>query len=103
MGSIFFAAEMVHAHFSMQAFIDAGSHLDIARSDGETVLTILKDKLMKNDEGIRPYFVSVINTVLPLSCYCARVIRQHGITFHEAHQLPLGLSAFVSCHSAKGK
>jgi hypothetical protein len=98
-----FSSQLEWYMLIFQSFIDAGSHLDTARPDGETVLTILRDRLMKNDEGIHPYFDSIINSVLPLSCYCARVIRQHGITFHEAHQLPLGLSAFVSCHSAKGK
>jgi hypothetical protein len=78
-----------------QALLDAGAHLDTVADDGKTVLCILKKKL----EGkAHPYFESLINCVLPLSCYCARVIRRHGIPFED--RLPPRLKKLVSIHNA---
>jgi hypothetical protein len=54
------------------------------------------------DNYVHPYFVSLINTVHPLSCYAARVIRRYGIPFDE-NRIPVHLQPFVACHSAKGK
>jgi hypothetical protein len=81
-----------------QVLLDAGAHLDTVADDGKTVLCILKKML----EGkVHPYFESLINCVLPLSCYCARVIRRHGIPFED--RLPPRLKKLVSSHSPKGK
>ncbi len=86
-----------------QALVDAGTHLDIAADDGDTVLDILKRKrTMYEDRGVAAgaYFSSKINTIFPLSCYCARVIRRHGIRFDE-DRLPFHLQEFVALHSDK--
>jgi hypothetical protein len=81
-----------------QVLLDAGTHLDTAGDDGKTVLCILKERL----EGkVHPYFESLINTVFPLSCYCARVIRRYGVPFED--RLPPRLKKLVSIHNAKGK
>ena len=81
-----------------QVLLDAGAHLDAAGDDGKTVVSILKEKL----EGkVHPYFESLINSVFPLSCFCARVIGRHGIPFED--RLPPRLKKLVSIHSAKGK
>ncbi len=87
-----------------QALVDAGTHLDMATDNDDTVLSILKKNLMRPNESnliVPPYYESVLNTVFPLSCYCARVIRQNGIQFDE-DRLPIHLQEFVSRHSAKG-
>ena len=82
-----------------QTLVNAGSHLDMARDDGQTVLSIVK----KNDLiSTHPYFESLLNTVLPLSCYAARIIRLNGIQFDE-DRIPHSLQTFVARHSAKGK
>ena len=90
-----------HVDYSVplfQVFLDAGAHLDVTADDGKTVICILKAKW----EGkVHPYFDSLINSVLPLSCFCARVIRQHGIPFED--RLPPRLKKLVSIHNAKGK
>jgi hypothetical protein len=88
-----------------QALVDAGVHLDMGADNGDTVLDILKRNLeMYKNRGFatESYFSSLIKTVFPLSCYCARVIRQNGIQFDE-DRIPLHLQDFVSCHSDKGK
>ena len=81
-----------------QILLDAGAHLDTVADNGKTVLCILKKEL----EGkVHPYYESLINSVFPLSCFCARVIRRHGIPFED--RLPPRLKKLVSIHSAKGK
>jgi hypothetical protein len=96
----------LHLEVYMLAFkelVDAESHLDSAADDGETVLSILKKTLMEyGDDYVHPYFVSLINTVHPLSCYAARVIRRHGIPF-DGDRIPVHLQSLVACHSAKGE
>jgi hypothetical protein len=88
---------------AFKELVDAESHLDSATDDGETVISILKKTLMEyGDNYVHPYFVSLINTVHPLSCYAARVIRRYGIPFDE-NRIPVHLQPFVACHSAKGK
>ncbi len=90
-----------------RALVDAGTHLDIAADDGETVHSLLKKTFGPyRDHRFRqpyfeshPYYESLINTVPPLSCQCARVIRRSGICYER---LPLCLQTFVSRHSAKG-
>ena len=81
---------------AFQTLVDAGAHLYLANDNGETVISILKKNLMeykKWGEIVDPYFESLINTVFPLSCYCARVIRRHRIPFED--HLPPRLQAFV--------
>jgi hypothetical protein len=74
----------------------------MATPEGETVISMLKDTT-REDDGRHPYFDSVINGVFPLSCICARVIRQNGIPFHD-DRIPLNLQTFVSWHSSvRGK
>jgi hypothetical protein len=86
-----------------QVLLDAGAHIDAAGDDGKTALCILKEILWSNANGdriVHPYFESLINSVFPLSCYCARVIRRHGVPLDR---LPPRLKKLVSIHSAKGK
>nr|CAH0101887.1 unnamed protein product [Daphnia galeata] len=94
----------LHLEEYMLAFkelVDAESHLDSAADDGETVLSILKKTLKKyRNNYVHPYFVSLINTVHPLSCYAARVIRRHGIPF-DGDRIPVHLQSLIACHSAK--
>ena len=78
-----------------QVLLDAGAHLDVATDDGKTVLCILKE----NFEGkVHPYFESLINSALPLSCYCVRVIRRHGVPFED--RLSPRLKKLISIHNA---
>nr|CAH0112565.1 unnamed protein product [Daphnia galeata] len=79
-----------------QVLLDAGAHLDVTADDGKTVICILKEKLEGKEN---PYFESLINTVFPLTCLCAGVIRRHGIPFED--RLPPRLKKLVSSHSAK--
>ncbi len=81
-----------------QTLLDAGGHLDAADDNGKTIICILKTKLVGKEN---PYFKSLINSVFPLTCYCARVIRRHGVPFED--RLPPRLKKLVSSHSAKGK
>jgi hypothetical protein len=98
---LFFLHEYVHV---FQALVDAGTHLDTATRNGETVLSLLKKNVMRSKQTviIHPYYESLLNTVLPLSCLAARVIRRHGIRFDE-DRIPTHLQPFVAQHSAKGK
>ncbi|XP_046649292.1 uncharacterized protein LOC124340729 [Daphnia pulicaria] len=88
-----------------QAVVDSGGHLDMAAFDGETVIDILKRSVqfIKDNSHLGysapPYYASLLNTVFPLSCLCARVIREHGIPF-DGGRLPLRLQEFVARHSA---
>jgi hypothetical protein len=65
-----------------QTLVDAGGHLDMMTPEGETVVSILKESV-RGYSYCHPYLESIINAVPPLTCYCARVIRQHGIPFKE--------------------
>ncbi len=85
-----------------QTPVDAGTHLDMAADNGDTVISVLKRNLVRvNESGftVNPYYNMVSGTVFPLCCYCARVIGQHGIRYDE-DRLPLHLQEFVSGHSA---
>ena len=81
-----------------QTLVDAGSHLYLADDNGETVISLLKEIVERdqNNDEIRGhhYFESLINDVFPLTWFCARVIRQHGIPFKD--RLPLALQKLVS-------
>jgi hypothetical protein len=88
-----------------QALVNAGTHLDTAADNGETVLSLLKKNVMRFKQVvfIHPYYESLLNTPFPLSCLAARVIRRHGIRFDE-DRIPTHLQPFVAQHSsAKGK
>jgi hypothetical protein len=87
---------------AFQTLVDAGANLYLVDDNGETVISILKKNLMeykKRGEIVDPYFESLINTVFPLSCYCARVIRRHWIPFED--HLPPRLQAFVLPRTAQ--
>jgi hypothetical protein len=63
-----------------KALVDARGHLDMATFNGDTVLDILQQSLQyvqANSQilGYSPprYYVSLLNTVLPLSCYCVEL------------------------------
>lgn len=77
----------------VRMLLEAGAHLDQANNEGLTALTVLMRR-QKNE----PELYSLINHVLPLSCHCANVIRQHQIPF-ENKRLPASLETFVRCHS----
>jgi hypothetical protein len=81
-----------------QTLVDAGSHLYLADDDGETVSSLLKEIVERdqNSDEIRGhhYFESLINDVFPLTWFCARVIRRHEIPFKD--RLPLALQKLVS-------
>ena len=81
-----------------QTLVDAGGHLDMMTPEGETVVSILKESV-RGYSYCHPYLESIINAVPPLTCYCARIIRQHGIPFD---QLPSTLQTLVSLHTARG-
>jgi hypothetical protein len=85
----------------IRALVDAETHLDRATHSGETVIGILKENLLlsikESGEIALPYFESLVNTVFPLKCYCARVIRRHGIPFGE-DRIPSHLQGFVAMH-----
>nr|CAH0106529.1 unnamed protein product [Daphnia galeata] len=84
-----------------RALVDADTHLDTANDEGETVISILKENLLslkQSGEIAQPYFESLANTVFTLKCYCARVIRRHGIPINR---LPSQLQSFVAMHSDK--
>ena len=87
-----------------QALVNAGTHLDTAADNGETVLSLLKKNVMRFKQVvfIHPYYESLLNTVFPLSCLAARVIRRNGIRFDE-DRIPTHLQPFVSQHSTIGK
>ena len=84
-----------------QVLLDAGAHLDVAGDNGRTVVNILKENALFWHVELHPYFESLINSVFPLSCLCARIIRRHGIPFED--RLPPRPKKLVSIHSAKGK
>ena len=82
-----------------RALVDADAHLDTATYYGATVISILKKNLLslkQSGQIAHPYFESVVNTVFRLNCYCARVIRRHGI---PVNRLPSHLQSFVEMHS----
>ena len=87
-----------------QALVNAGTHLDTAADNGETVLSLLKKNVMRSKQMviIHPYYESLLNTVFPLSCLAARVIRRNGIRFDE-DRIPTHLQPFVTQHSTIGK
>ena len=84
-----------------RALVDADAHLDTANDEGETVISIVKKNLLSlihSGSIAQPYFDALANTVFPLKCYCARVIRRHGISINR---LPSQLQSFVAMHVIK--
>ena len=81
-----------------QTLVDAGSHLNLADDKGKTVISILRGFVdqNQNDDEIpsQHYFESLINSVFPLTWFCARVIQRHRIPFKD--QLPPVLQKLVS-------
>ena len=83
-----------------RALLDAGCYHKQSISTGKTFLGILNDQKTKyiNKFRFHHYLDPLINVVLPLSCVCAKVIRQHEISFEDI--LPTVLHSFVTRHSA---
>ena len=81
-----------------QTLVDAGSHLYLVDKKGKTVISILRGFVdqNQNDDEIpsQHYFESLINSVFPLTWFCARVIQRHRIPFKD--QLPPVLQKLVS-------
>lgn len=77
-----------------QTLLDAGSNLYLAKSDGETVLDVLRRRLFQRCGS--PYYIDPDAIPVPplrLSYLCARVIRYHQIPVED--QLPPILQRFV--------
>jgi hypothetical protein len=80
-----------------QTLVNAGSYLDLSDDNDETVRTVLKKMLKRytqKGEMVDPYFESLIDSVLPLTCLCTRVIRRHRIPYQD--RLPLILQKLVA-------
>ena len=61
----------------IKIMLDAGAHIDLANEKNFSALNILKSRLNENYFEIFP----LINSVRPLQCRCASVIRQNQIFF----------------------
>ena len=83
-----------------QTLLDAGCYHNQSISIGKTFLGILNDQKTKYANTLRfhHYLDPLITVVLPLSCVCAKVIRQKEISFEDI--LPPVLQSFVNRHSA---
>lgn len=82
----------------IRLLLDSGCHVDQPNEAGETILELLKRSRKMQENFNKPfdhYLELVINTVLPLTCYSAQVIRKHNISTEE---LPLPLQLFVRRH-----
>ena len=78
-----------------RALVYAGSNLYSANDEGNTVVRILNNQLFELQEEnleLNPFIRKQIHHVFSLECYCARIIRRHGIK----DRLPLGLQNFVA-------
>jgi hypothetical protein len=77
-----------------QTLVDAGSHIYLANSIGETVFDVLRRRLFRRCGS--PYYIDLDSIPVPplrLSQLCAQVIRFHQIPFDD--QLPPSLLVFV--------
>jgi hypothetical protein len=83
---------------SVRILLDAGSHVDQSNRRGETILELLK-RNRKMQQSFKapfdPFLESVIDSVLPLTCYCAQSIRKNNIPIVK---LPPTLQLFVRRH-----
>ena len=83
---------------SVHILLGAGSHVDQSNRRGETVMELLK-RNRKMQQSFKapfdPHLQSVINGVLPLSCYCAKSIRKSNIPIVK---LPPTLQLLVRRH-----
>lgn len=83
---------------SVRVLLDAGSHVDQSNRRGETILELLK-RNRKMQQSFKapfdPFLESVIDSVLPLTCYCAQSIRKNNIPIVK---LPPTLQLFVRRH-----
>ena len=83
---------------AIKVLINAGCHLDWVNNEGLTVLDLIKvrrDLPAFMGESPNPELLPLINTVLPLACCCARVIRTFRLT---QRNLPTILQYFVCRH-----
>lgn len=81
--------------------LEAGGHLDRATfHDDETAVHLKRKKIKHPIVGFRldPFLDPLIDSVLPLACYCATVIGQLEISFEN--KLPFSLQSFVRSHSS---
>ncbi len=85
---------------AIRLLVDAGGHVDLVNKKGTTVLDMLrlrqKHQLTVYQElSPNPEIQSLINTALPLTCSCARIIRKFDI---NVQKLPSSLESFVYRH-----
>ena len=87
--------------------MDAGAHLDQANSFGESALEFFKQMQQTNVEhegityeGYHCDLQPLINSVLPLSCLAAQVIRQNCIPFENV-TFPASVQTFIKSHGLK--
>ncbi len=79
---------------------EAGAHLDQPNTNGETPLELFR-RMQRTQEGrTDPIWHSLVNTVLPLTCYCAQVIHKYQVPF-KTRQLPTSLESFIQSHGVK--
>ena len=85
----------------IEIMLDAGAHIDLVLEKGYnarfSALRILKSRLNENYSEIFP----LINSVRPLNCLCANVIRQNEIPFEKLIPSRPTLESFVRRHSQK--
>ena len=85
----------------IEIMLDAGAHIDLALEKGYnarfSALRILKSRLNENYSEIFP----LINSVRPLNCLCANVIRKNKIPFGKLIPSRPTLESFVRRHSQK--
>lgn len=84
---------------SVRVLLDAGSHVDQSNRRRESVLELLKQNRKKQNSFIAYSSDSrlddVINSILPLTCYCAQSIQKNNI---PVENLPPTLQLFVRNH-----
>ena len=86
----------------IQLLVDAGAHLDLIDTCGQSALGRLKTVSRMKRIGINNLFPELqvlVNRVSLLGCRCAQVIRHNRIPF-ENQQLPPALVSFLKSHGA---
>ena len=96
----------VNVDKAAKVLVDAGAHLDQSNSFGESALEFFKQMQVKNVKGMRhgSYRCNLrplINSVLPLSCLAAQVIRENCVPF-ENPKIPASVESFIKSHDLKG-
>ena len=86
----------------IQLLVDAGAHLDLIDTCGQSALGRLKTVSRMKRIGINNLFPELhvlVNRVPLLGCRCSQVIRHNRIPF-ENQQLPPALVSFLKSHGA---